>query len=842
MNTETADPAAPRTFKDLALPLAARGIPVIPVNPFAKDCYLPGGEERGTTDTDRILAWDRENPSYNVGCLGTQDGITVLDCDIPGLMTRIELETGHKLPSTFTVKSAGKGCAHLYFKQTDVSRRLGNKKGDGLFDLRGHNHYVVGPGSQLKLADGSVKEYRIWRDAPIAPFPDWLEEWIIKNSSSKKSGTAGELDEDSYIRLKKAYMTNLDPEDMFGLENLTIASLHPTLHSLACLLHDSKRDEEEVVALLERICEAYGHRDSRGRSELEGIVTHAFTKAPCDLTLPESHPSLTEGHFYDDLWVTTDENAYRARVGEPPLYPTDALECDAISDFVHAVTDGTGIPPQFVRSAVSSAVELAADFRIGYPNHENIHMRPYVINISNEPRTGKGEARKRTFEDPGLGKLLLEATSAGGGAIHLLEGTNCGSGQFAVKKIADLRDVEDNRRRALDSAGQPGDLAPDADIGISGALEINGESDVYRVLKEFGLPSERDQAVKLNLGKREIDLAFKRDWKKANKLCEGEVLKERDDATVREPQPDDDFLRVWLIHDELLNAYKAGETSTEEMLLTAYERSVVAHGSFKNGERRVDGVSLGFSGDTTRKIFEEIFTGRASANSGFLARCKLYYAEKKRVHDWQPADVEKALKAVRALQSTLSALPRSRIGGNNRFVPAETNEARLMREEFLRWLDEQNAAYTAELDSHFRRDVLVRVIASGATHIDAQHVRPAISWTKYQLALRQAMYPADHADVVGQITSRMLALLDRDPEKLWTDRTFDKFLHLDTRNHGTSEHYVRARRALLHAGAISEFGINRKGSYLYQRSGAAVLVFADDKQRLEERKKQATKN
>jgi len=88
----------------------------------------------------------------------------------------------------------------------------------------------------------------------------------------------------------------------------------------------------------------------------------------------------------------------------------------------------------------------------------------------------------------------------------------------------------------------------------------------------------------------------------------------------------------------------------------------------------------------------------------------------------------------------------------------------------------------------------------------------------------------------------MLTLLDRDPAKLWTDRDFGKFLHLDTRNHGTSEHYVRARRALLNAGVISEFGINRKGSHLYQRRENVVQVSAEDKQRLDEARKKKTED
>jgi len=64
------------SFKDIALPLAARGMKVIPCQPLAKHTFLRGGPERGTLDPVRILAWDAENPSYNVGSLGTLDGIS----------------------------------------------------------------------------------------------------------------------------------------------------------------------------------------------------------------------------------------------------------------------------------------------------------------------------------------------------------------------------------------------------------------------------------------------------------------------------------------------------------------------------------------------------------------------------------------------------------------------------------------------------------------------------------------------------------------------------------------------------------------------------------------------
>ncbi len=537
-----------------------------------------------------------------------------------------------------------------------------------------------------------------------------------------------------------------------------------------------------------------------------------------------------------DLNLIAEDEEDFAEEAVIPEYPAECLEGDAIADLTHAVTDGTGIPPQYVYSIVAGAVLHAADQRIGYPNHEDIRTNSYDLSISGEPRTGKGVAWKRAFGEPGLAKTLLASTGSDRSSIYLLEGTNCGSGPFAAKKIADIREEEDKRLLALDTsaASEGHGIPPGTDVGIKGTFEIESEADVYRILESFGLSSERDQAVKLNQDSKEVAAAFRRDWRKAVRLADAEILEARGKAPKREPRPGDDYLRVCLVFDELLNAYRGGDSSIEDTLLGTYERTIVAHGSFKNSERRVDHVSLSFHGDVTRNVFDEIFTGKSSAGSGFLHRCKLTYGVKKRVADWQPINVEKAVAAVRALSEALGKLPEARIGGNKRFVPAETNGAKRLREEFFRWLDQQNPKCIPELDSHFRRDVLIRVIATGASCIDVNHVRPAIAWTKYQLALREALYPSDSEDVVGQISSKMLTLLDKDPRKPWTDSLFNRLLHFNTRTHGTSEHYVRARQSLLKSNTIAQFGINRKGHPMYQRAGNFVQISAEDKRRFEE--------
>jgi hypothetical protein len=171
----------PRQFIEIAKPLIERGIPVIPLRPFSKRGLFENQFEMATTDINIVTQWNSENPSYNVGCVGTPDGYVILDSDNPELIARIECETGRKMPRTFTVKSAGKGLPHLYFRQTEMSRAIGNKKASEQFDLQSVNKYVVGPGSTLD--DG--RRWEVIDDSPIADFPDWLAYWILDNCDQK---------------------------------------------------------------------------------------------------------------------------------------------------------------------------------------------------------------------------------------------------------------------------------------------------------------------------------------------------------------------------------------------------------------------------------------------------------------------------------------------------------------------------------------------------------------------------------------------------------------------------------------------------------------------------------
>jgi putative DNA primase/helicase len=167
--------------KSLALALAAQGIPLVPIPSGQKACTLSGWPNSATTDPSTIASWFARGAS-NYGCVAKRDGFLMLDCDDKGLVARIEKETDEKLPATFTVVSAGKRCPHIYFRHTERSRKLGNRKCEGLFDWQAHNKYVVGPGSQL--AGGAT--YEVLNDAEIADCPDWLCDWIAGRSVPEK--------------------------------------------------------------------------------------------------------------------------------------------------------------------------------------------------------------------------------------------------------------------------------------------------------------------------------------------------------------------------------------------------------------------------------------------------------------------------------------------------------------------------------------------------------------------------------------------------------------------------------------------------------------------------------
>ncbi len=277
------------TFTDRALAAVQRGFSINPCHVRGKG-PLFGAKSRVNTE-EGVRAFAAQVPvDANYG-ICSDENFTVLETDDSARFTAL-LEK--PLPTTFCV-SARDNRAYWVFEQTPKTLAVTTCPGvPGLFEWRHTNQYCVGFGSIHPLTG---EPYRIVADVAPVPFPHWLVDKLIaldKEAPSSKSGVAGASDENALKLLKDRYLENLNPEDLFSIENFQIDSLHPTLMEFAGLLHDGKRTADEIADILEALASKYGHREARGRGEVNEIAEWVIKKEPCELCLPDNHPLIRE--------------------------------------------------------------------------------------------------------------------------------------------------------------------------------------------------------------------------------------------------------------------------------------------------------------------------------------------------------------------------------------------------------------------------------------------------------------------------------------------------------------------------------------------------------------------
>lgn len=173
------------TFKDRALPLAAMGVPVIRLKPRSKEPVDTGWQNRATTDVAQIEAWDKETPDCNAGAVAKSDGVLFFESDEKGIVAQYERETGGSF-QTFTVQS--RQGFHFYFKQSELSRKVGSIKQEKLKfgSLRQHNAYVVSANS---IHPETGKPYKVVKDVEIAVIPDSFLNWLVQKAGVDQKPT-----------------------------------------------------------------------------------------------------------------------------------------------------------------------------------------------------------------------------------------------------------------------------------------------------------------------------------------------------------------------------------------------------------------------------------------------------------------------------------------------------------------------------------------------------------------------------------------------------------------------------------------------------------------------------
>ena len=267
---------ATETFEERALFAVRRGFSIIPCEVRGK-APLRGAKSRTNTEEGvRIFAAQvPEDANYGIV---SDESYSVLETDnLSGFLAAL----GRPLPPTFCV-SASPNRAYFVFAQSDRSRATTkNLEVEGIFEHRHRNEYCVGPGS----IHPSGRTYEVVSDAPCAPFPDWLltrlQELYKSAPISTKPNATNEVDQDAYKALRNAYLWECNPADMLK-ENVEISlGRHGTMLSIAGLLHDGNRSEDDAIAIIEELWDKFCTRPPRGRKEIEDIVSHVFEKKPC---------------------------------------------------------------------------------------------------------------------------------------------------------------------------------------------------------------------------------------------------------------------------------------------------------------------------------------------------------------------------------------------------------------------------------------------------------------------------------------------------------------------------------------------------------------------------------
>jgi hypothetical protein len=205
-------------YYSIAMSMRNKGFTVWPVKPEPEKAGEYGWNNLAYYADEivhRCLA--KKFPNHNAAVFSRRGigNLMFLDIDSPGVLERIEEETGRKVSGiTFSVCSRPQSALykrHFYFRQTaysvtkwrtennvrDITQWVPDKNGNPshptLFDLKGigGGGYVVAPGSVR--ANGEA--YTVIDDLPVIAVPDLLVDWLAKQITSWNSAKRREQQE-----------------------------------------------------------------------------------------------------------------------------------------------------------------------------------------------------------------------------------------------------------------------------------------------------------------------------------------------------------------------------------------------------------------------------------------------------------------------------------------------------------------------------------------------------------------------------------------------------------------------------------------------------------------------
>lgn len=240
--------------------------------------------------------------------------------------------------------------------------------------------------------------------------------------------------------------------------------------------------------------------------------------------------------------------------------------------------------------------------------------------------------------------------------------------------------------------------------------------------------------------------------------------------------------RSVLVHfDEMKSLFDKGQNQGSTLfskLLELFEQKSSGVGSITNGAATFSNVGLNMTGGFTLSGWERSVSGKSAGGDGFLSRMVLCYSAGKDIGkfgwtggDWADINKNKLNTAIKNLTESIEYV-RSKAGVKNGepFIIEEDDDAREERLKFLTWYSQnKRAAYLegdesgahSRIDSHFKRDLVLRAVFSVEKRITKKMVERSIKWAKHELEIRRLLWPIDTGNDVSKNEQRILTAITK---------------------------------------------------------------------------------
>jgi len=188
--------AEPAHDRFSALPAYNSNMQLIPLEPGGKRPvagFLPSKQVvPKSREALALLAADYADDNVGIRSRRAVGGLFVIDCDKPGVVERIEQETGCKLPLTYTTQTRPQSAPYkmnFHFMSTEHSVLRVRKQVTDVGHIAGYDLKCCGGWGHVR-AEGSTcggETVVALHNVPIVAIPDWLVDWLVADVAKARA-------------------------------------------------------------------------------------------------------------------------------------------------------------------------------------------------------------------------------------------------------------------------------------------------------------------------------------------------------------------------------------------------------------------------------------------------------------------------------------------------------------------------------------------------------------------------------------------------------------------------------------------------------------------------------